>query len=139
MEKVPDNIMANEEDAHSYFMHPEKPGQLLCIPMRDTEAAGMFCYFAQFLPEDDDTDIWNISFPDLPGCLSCGRGLKQAMANAIDALEGYLSVAKKEGMPIAKPSDFATAVVKAQTEDNENEPKPGHAPLFLLVPAWPKI
>ncbi len=96
----------------------------------------MVCYFAQFFPEEADNETWNVSFPDLPGCLTCGRGLKQAMANAIDALSGSLSIARTEGIEIADPSDMATAISKAKVEMEEAGVIASQGVIYLLVPAW---
>lgn len=43
-------------------------------------------YPAVFDPEDDDKDILNVSFPDIPGCFTFGKGINQAMYNATEAL-----------------------------------------------------
>lgn len=143
MENKKKNDQIDEDDrdgrAHSYFMHPDKPGKILCIPMADVDGSDMVCYFAQFMPEKDKLDTWNVSFPDLPGCLSCGTGLKQAMANSIDALGGYISVASANGIAIVEPSDMETAIAKAQAENEEEDFDPAHPPLYFLVPAWPDI
>lgn len=139
IEKDAQDDLVAEDQAHKYFMHPEKPGVLVCVPVADMDTSGMYCYFAQFLPEDDKPDTWNVMFPDLPGCLTCGNGLKQAMANAIDALGGYISIAKSEGLEIAGPSDMAIAIAKARKETLDAGIKSSHPPLYLLVPAWPDI
>lgn len=39
--------------------------------------------------------------PALPGCLSQGKTLDEAIANIRDAIKGYLHVQEKHGKPIA--------------------------------------
>ena len=34
---------------------------------------------------DVDEGGYVVSFPDLPGCLTCGQSLESALANALDA------------------------------------------------------
>ena len=49
----------------------------------------MICYPAVI--EHDRTDgAYNVSFPDLPGCLTFGDALEEANDNAREALSGYL-------------------------------------------------
>ena len=35
--------------------------------------------------EDKDEGGYVVSFPDLPGCITCGETIESAVANAIDA------------------------------------------------------
>ena len=35
--------------------------------------------------EDKDEGVFVVSFPDLPGCISCGETVESAVANAMDA------------------------------------------------------
>lgn len=37
------------------------------------------------IAEDRDEGGYMVSFPDLPGCLTCGETPEQAMRNAVDA------------------------------------------------------
>lgn len=60
----------------------------------------MYLYYAIFSYEDG---AYNISFPDLPGCLTFGSDMQEALHMAKDALEGYLIVLEddKDGIPVA--------------------------------------
>lgn len=42
---------------------------------------------------------YTISVPSLPGCLSYGRTFEEAMDMIADAMEGWLAVAREEGVP----------------------------------------
>jgi antitoxin HicB len=45
-----------------------------------------------------------IEFPDLPGCLSDGETIEEAIANGADALRSWLATAQEFGDAIAPPS-----------------------------------
>ena len=47
-----------------------------------------------------------VSFPDLPGCNTCGNDQDEAIAMAQDALSGHLSCLEDDNDPIPTPSDF---------------------------------
>jgi antitoxin HicB len=46
-----------------------------------------------------------ISFPDLPGCMSDGETVEEAIANGADAEAAWLQAARKWGDPIPKPGE----------------------------------
>lgn len=99
----------------------------------------MYFYFAQFMPAEDQFDVYNVSFPDLPGCVTFGKGLNEAMSMAIDALTGYLEVEMDEGNEIPAASDMETARAKAEEENRELDILPQEGTMYLLVPAEPKL
>jgi antitoxin HicB len=47
---------------------------------------------------------YTISVPSLPGCISYGSTFEEAMEMIKDAMEGWLAVAREEGVPI--PEQF---------------------------------
>lgn len=47
---------------------------------------------------------YTVSVPALPGCVSYGETFEEAVGMAVDAIEGWLAVAKEEGIPI--PAQF---------------------------------
>lgn len=51
----------------------------------------------------DEDGLWIAAVPDLPGCMTHGSTRAEAVANAADAIEGWLEVAKDLGLPIPKP------------------------------------
>lgn len=55
-----------------------------------------------------DEDGVAVSFPDLPGCNTCGKDQDEAIVMASDALRGHLSCMEDDGDPIPAPSDFRT-------------------------------
>jgi predicted RNase H-like HicB family nuclease len=64
-----------------------------------------------------------VSFPDLPGCNTCGKGQEQAVTMAKGALAGHLSCLEDDGDPIPEVSDFRSI----QTEPDE---------VVVLIEAW---
>ncbi len=49
---------------------------------------------------EDDGGGYLITFPDLPGCMSDGETVNEAIENGIDAVECWLEVAKERGQNI---------------------------------------
>lgn len=45
---------------------------------------------------------YTISVPSLPGCISYGETFEKAMEMIKDAIEGWLAVAREEGVPISE-------------------------------------
>ena len=45
--------------------------------------------------------------PDLPGCITTGKDLEDAIAQITDAASGWLCVAEDEELPIVEPSSQA--------------------------------
>ena len=46
------------------------------------------------------------SFPDLPGCLTCGDTAETALKNAQDAKKAWLEAALEENVPISEPDSL---------------------------------
>lgn len=55
------------------------------------------------LVEDPDEGGYAVSFPELPGCISCGETIESAVANANDAKRAWLEAALEDGIPIREP------------------------------------
>ncbi len=47
-----------------------------------------------------------VSFPDLPGCITCGETMETALSNAEDAKRAWIEVALEEGIEIHEPNDL---------------------------------
>lgn len=52
---------------------------------------------------------YTITVPSLPGCISYGTTFEEAMEMIKEAMEGWLAVAREEGVPF--PEQFATIQV----------------------------
>ena len=53
--------------------------------------------------EDPTEGGFVVSFPELPGCITCGQTLENALANALDAKKAWLEVALEDGLVIQEP------------------------------------
>lgn len=53
---------------------------------------------------DPDEGGFVVSYPDLPGCITCGDTMEAAIANARDAKAEWLAAASEEGIKIQLPS-----------------------------------
>ena len=56
--------------------------------------------------EDRDEGGFVVSYPDLPGCITCGETVESAVANALDAKRAWLEAALEDGIPIREPDDL---------------------------------
>ena len=56
--------------------------------------------------EDKEEGGFVVSFPDLPGCITCGETVESAVANAMDAKKAWLEAALEEGIAIHEPDSI---------------------------------
>ena len=56
--------------------------------------------------EDRDEGGYAVSFPELPGCITCGETIESAVANAEDAKREWIAAALEEGIEIREPDDL---------------------------------
>ena len=56
--------------------------------------------------EDREEGGYVVSFPELPGCLTCGETIESAIANAVDAKKAWLESALEEGIEIHEPDSL---------------------------------
>jgi len=61
--------------------------------------------------QSEDEGGYTITVPSLPGCISYGETFEKAMEMIKDAMEGWLAVAREEGVPI--PDQFETIELAA--------------------------
>ena len=50
--------------------------------------------------EDQDEGGFIVSYPDLPGCISCAQTIEEAIANSVDAKKAWLAAAIEDGIEI---------------------------------------
>ena len=62
-----------------------------------------YIYTATFVPNEDGTKYY-CRVPDLPGCVTTGNNLDDAIEMITDAASGWLVVAEDEGAPIPAPT-----------------------------------
>ena len=53
--------------------------------------------------EDKEEGGFVVSYPDLPGCITCGETVESAIINALDAKKTWLEAALEEGVEIHEP------------------------------------
>ena len=56
--------------------------------------------------EDQDEGGYVVSYPDLPGCITCGETIELAVANAMDAKKAWIEAAIEEGIEIYEPDSL---------------------------------
>ena len=56
--------------------------------------------------EDREEGGYVVSYPDLPGCLTCGETIESAVENARDAKKAWLEAALEEGVSIPEPDSL---------------------------------
>ena len=62
-----------------------------------------YIYTALFTPIEDGSGYY-AKVPDLPGCITTGNSLPDAIEQITDAMSAWLVVAEDEGEPIAAPT-----------------------------------
>ncbi len=58
--------------------------------------------------EDKEEGGFVVSYPDLPGCITCGETIENAVANAMDAKKAWLKAALEDGIEINEPDNLET-------------------------------
>ena len=54
--------------------------------------------------KDKDEGGYVVTFPELPGCITCGETIASAIANAEDAKKAWLEAALDGGIEIQEPN-----------------------------------
>jgi predicted RNase H-like HicB family nuclease len=65
-------------------------------------------------PDEKEPRRYNVRVPALPGCLTYGESVEDALANAVEAIQGYVAVVVAGGEPVPVehvPSMAATVAV----------------------------
>ena len=60
-------------------------------------------YPLEIIPDSDEGGFVG-SYPDLPGCLTCGETMEDVVRNAEDAKRAWLTAALEEGLVIHEPN-----------------------------------
>lgn len=101
-----------------------------------------YVFPAVFSPEDG---LYNVSFPDLPDCYTCGNDLADAVYMASDVLAGYLSRAEERSRPVPAASDVnsvnrspqdTVTLVFADTDAYRRAHSDKAVKKTLTIPAW---
>lgn len=62
--------------------------------------------FRMEIVEDIDEGGFVVSYPDLPGCITCGETIESAFTNAMDAKKAWLEAAIEEDIEIHEPDSL---------------------------------
>ena len=62
-------------------------------------------YRMELVPDLDEGG-YAVSYPDLPGCVSCGETLESAARNGEDAKKAWLLAALEDGIDIPEPNQL---------------------------------
>ena len=68
--------------------------------MKKTVNEYMAMSYRMEIVEDKDEGGFVVTYPDLPGCITCGETIESAVANAVDAKKAWLEAALEEGLKI---------------------------------------
>ena len=66
----------------------------------------MICSYAAVFSPMEEGGGYYVRFPDLPGCITTGKDLNDALAMAADVLPLWLITAEDAGETVAAPSDL---------------------------------
>lgn len=70
-------------------------------------------YTAVFTPYSDGTDGYTVEFPDLPGCVTGGDDMAEALLMAEDAASGWVLTELEEGKPVPKATPMQEVTTEA--------------------------
>ena len=62
-------------------------------------------YKMEIIPDTEEGGFV-VSFPELPGCVTCAESFETAMQNAVDAKKSWLEAALEEGLVIPEPGEL---------------------------------
>jgi predicted RNase H-like HicB family nuclease len=82
--------------------------------------------YLALVTRQEDSD-WNVVFPDLPGCVTAGRSLDEAVAFAEEALALHVHGLREDGDSLPVASDLEELMVDPEST----------GALFYLVPLKP--
>ncbi|HTN97119.1 MAG TPA: type II toxin-antitoxin system HicB family antitoxin, partial [Nordella sp.] len=60
------------------------------------------------LVHKDKDSSYGVSFPDFPGCVSAGKTVDEAVANAVEALAFHVQGLEADGDPVPLPRTIET-------------------------------
>ena len=67
-------------------------------------------YTIVLIPEPEEGG-YSVIVPTLPGCVTQGETIEEAIAMAQDAIAGWIAVAEKHGEPVPEEQEHPQAIV----------------------------
>ena len=61
-------------------------------------------HYSLIIQWDERDNIYVVSVPELPGCMTHGKTYEEALQQGQDAIESWIMVAKELGRPIPPPN-----------------------------------
>jgi predicted RNase H-like HicB family nuclease len=74
-----------------------------CLAASTIEGEAMKLSYPACFTKDEDSDTHFVVVPDLPGCMSWGDSLTEAIAMGIDAASGWILTYLEEGRSVPPP------------------------------------
>ena len=78
----------------------------------DEKKGGKLLYPAVFKPFSDNSGGYVVEFPDLPGCVTEGKTLEDAIEMGMDAACGWILGELEDGEQIPKASEYKNVIVE---------------------------
>ena len=75
--------------------------------------------YIAFIHKEPDS-VYGVSFPDLPGCISAGETIDEAVRNAVEALSGHVRMLEADGDPVPAPRDFDAVMADPDLEEDRH-------------------
>jgi predicted RNase H-like HicB family nuclease len=60
-------------------------------------------HYSMVIQWDDEDKIYIVSVPELPGCKTHGKTYDEAIQNALEVIELWITTAQEQGWPIPAP------------------------------------
>ena len=70
-------------------------------------------YTALLIPGEPDEGGYWVTVPALPGCVTQGETVEEALANVKEAIEAYLLSLRDRGLPVPQESIGRTGLIAA--------------------------
>jgi predicted RNase H-like HicB family nuclease len=64
-------------------------------------------HYSMIIRWDSRSDIFVVSVPELPGCMTHGKTYEEAVKQGQDAIESWIMVAEELGWAVPAPKTFA--------------------------------
>ncbi len=73
--------------------------------------------YIAFIHKEPDS-VYGVSFTDLPGCISAGETIDEAVQSAVEALAGHVRMLEADGDPVPAPRDFDAIMADPDLEED---------------------
>jgi predicted RNase H-like HicB family nuclease len=66
-------------------------------------------HYSMLIEWDPEDEIYVVTVPELPGCMTHGHTYEEAVQQGQDAVDSWIMVAKELSRPIPPPKGYAVA------------------------------